>query len=599
MKVFRYALILLPLTLLSSISVGAETLPESLKWITDDHSPEWSSQNSIPGGEFHISIPSFPETLRTVGSGSNTLFRSFLTDNQMPLTFFHPNNGKPLPALATHWAYGKDKKTIYYRLNPQARWSDGEPVTSDDFLFALEFMRSPHIRSPWHNEYYEKRIESISAIDPYTIAIRCRNKTPRSEMHYYCSVKPRPAHFHMLTHNWPERYDWSIEPNTGPYQISSIQPGTSVEFSRKTDWWANELRYMRNRFNVSTVILTAYRNPNTAFAAFESGELDTFNMTPPRIWHDKTNSPVFTKGLIHRITFYNQHPRNARGLFLNTENNILKNRSIRKALAHSINFDYILKSVLRNEHDRLQSFRSGYQGYSLSLKPPAFNLRKAIDLLKKAGWKVRNDHGIRIKDNRELSLPLIYTNKLHEPRLKAIRKDALRAGISLELKYVPHDHIREALDSGNYAIAMTDFGTSFSPEYYDFFHSDTTDQKNSANITRLSDQKIDAAILSYQKASSESTKARAAVKIEKLLAAKYIFIPGTMIPYTRAGYWRWMQLPESHGTKSSHSLFDPFNIRYGGLFWIDNKVKVNTLAAKRTGKGFASSSVTDTAFATP
>ncbi|MCH7990628.1 MAG: hypothetical protein IID46_15920 [Planctomycetes bacterium] len=77
---------------------------------------------------------------------------------------------KNIPALATHWAYGKNGKTIYYKLNPKARWSDGTPVTSHDFGFTLEFMRSKHIRAPWYNEYYGEQIERAIAFDDHTYA---------------------------------------------------------------------------------------------------------------------------------------------------------------------------------------------------------------------------------------------------------------------------------------------------------------------------------------------------------------------------------------------------------------------------------------------
>ena len=70
----------------------------------------------------------------------------------MSLMGYQPNTDKLLPELATHWAYGKDGKTMYFKLDKNAKWSDGKPVTADDFIYTLEFMRSPHIKAPWYND---------------------------------------------------------------------------------------------------------------------------------------------------------------------------------------------------------------------------------------------------------------------------------------------------------------------------------------------------------------------------------------------------------------------------------------------------------------
>lgn len=50
-----------------------------------------------------------------------------------------------LPALATHWAFGDDGKTVYYKLNKKAKWSDGVPCTVDDIIFAVDFATSKDI----------------------------------------------------------------------------------------------------------------------------------------------------------------------------------------------------------------------------------------------------------------------------------------------------------------------------------------------------------------------------------------------------------------------------------------------------------------------
>ena len=103
---------------------------EDIQWLTNNADPLYASPAAKKGGTFRSAIKSFPLTFRTIGPDSNTEFRSAILGNQLSLTGLHPNTMNIIPELATHWAFGKDKKTMYFKLNPSARWSDGQPVTA-------------------------------------------------------------------------------------------------------------------------------------------------------------------------------------------------------------------------------------------------------------------------------------------------------------------------------------------------------------------------------------------------------------------------------------------------------------------------------------
>ena len=131
------ALALLLLFVVPSASADAPKLPDNLEWLTNDTDPTYASPDAKKGGMFNTTIMSFPLTFRVVGPDSNSSFRSAILGNQLSLIGIHPNTENIVPELATHWAYGDDKKTMYFKLNPRARWSDGEPVTAGDFAYTL------------------------------------------------------------------------------------------------------------------------------------------------------------------------------------------------------------------------------------------------------------------------------------------------------------------------------------------------------------------------------------------------------------------------------------------------------------------------------
>ncbi|RPJ14981.1 MAG: ABC transporter substrate-binding protein, partial [Desulfobacteraceae bacterium] len=160
-----------------SYAAGPE-LPKDIKWLTNDSDPVFASPDAKRGGTFHSSLMSFPMTFRVVGPDSNGSFRSAILDNHLSLIGMHPNTMNIIPELATHWAFGKDKKTMYFRLNRKARWSDGVPVMAKDFAYTLEFMRSKHIVAPWYNDYYTKEIEKVVVYDDYTLAVVATKAEP-------------------------------------------------------------------------------------------------------------------------------------------------------------------------------------------------------------------------------------------------------------------------------------------------------------------------------------------------------------------------------------------------------------------------------------
>ena len=181
---------------LFAFNAMAEKLPTDLNWISNLNEPLFASEDAKQGGILHSYMQSFPQTLRTVGPDSNGAFRPYMLDNAPALVSRHPNTLKFIPGLATSWAYGHDDKTVYFKLDPTAKWSDGEKVMADDYLFTLTYHRSKDIVAPWYNDYYTTEIDNIIKYDDYTIAVKMVEKKDRDNLMLDAgSLQPRPKHF--------------------------------------------------------------------------------------------------------------------------------------------------------------------------------------------------------------------------------------------------------------------------------------------------------------------------------------------------------------------------------------------------------------------
>jgi microcin C transport system substrate-binding protein len=143
--------------------------------------------------------------------------------------------------MATHWAVASDNRTVYFRLDRDARWSDGKPVTARDYVFTWEMMRSPHIVDPYFNNVAEVYFESVDRIDDYTI--RIIGKRPSWRPLYEYSLYPTPSHANVLDSTWVARSNNQFQLAVGPYVVSEAVRGQSVTFTRLPNWWGDRKHY--------------------------------------------------------------------------------------------------------------------------------------------------------------------------------------------------------------------------------------------------------------------------------------------------------------------------------------------------------------------
>ncbi len=560
-------------------------LPDHIKWLINESDPVFSSEKAQKGGILHSAITSFPMTFRVVGPDSNGSFRSAILDNQLSLINIHPNTDNIIPELATHWAFGDDKKTMYFKLDKSARWSDGTPVTAWDYVYTLEFMRSEHIIAPWYNDYYTKEIEAVLVYDDYTIGVKSTRAVP--DLYLKLGISPTPRHyFETLDETFVQTYNWKIVPNTGAYEISEFKKGKFIKFKRKKDWWAKDRKYFKNRFNVDIVVFDVIRDGNLQWEYFKKGKLDVFGLTMPKYWHEKSKISLFQKGYINKIWFFNDQERSAQGMWLNQDREIFKDRRLCYAFAHAMNIEKVIDKVLRKDYFRLPQAFSGYGRYSDdNIKPRLYDIAKVNDLMTSAGW-TRGSDGIWQKDGKRFSVKVTYSFEEHMPRLVVLKEDALKAGIELLLERLDSTAMFKKFLEKKHDVAWMGWSTNIRPSYWQGWHSDNAHKPQTNNITNTDDPRLDELIDNYRASLNEEERIKLSLKIQNAIHETGAFVPTFMVPYVRLGYWRWLELPDFHGTRRSESLFDPFSSMTGGLFWINVEKKEETLYAMKSDRTF-------------
>ncbi|UCA10387.1 extracellular solute-binding protein [Aeromonas enteropelogenes] len=581
------------LTLCWSQVGWSAALPADLTWESNNTDPVYGDPAAKRGGTFHTFMTSFPLTLRVYGPDSNGGFAGYVRETNLPLLGTHPLTGNPMPLLANEWAFGPDNKTLYFRINPKARWSDGKPVTADDWLFALKMLRSKEINDPWYNNYYSTQITDVTKFDDHTLAITSGSEKSRQDLLDSLPFTPVPSHAIKLTANWVKEYNWKVLPVTGAYRIGEVKKGKSITLERVKDWWGDEERYFQHRFNPDRIEIKVLRDQNIAWQHFLRGDLDTFGLTMPNWWHDKTKVPEFEKGYIERTWFYNQTPQSPMGLYLNTADPLLRDLNVRLGIQYALNLDKMLTTLLRGDYQRLNSYGSGQGDFTnTEIKARPFDPKLAREYFAKAGFSKAGPNGI-LQDNKgqPLTLTITYTTAEHAQRLTLLREEAKKAGLNLELNLMDASAgFKSMLEKKHQSAWMAWSGGRY-PAYWEFFHKVNANKPQTNNIMNIDDDAISALVEQYDKEFDFAKKAALSRQIQQRLYELASFVPAYQVPYTREGAWRWIKLPKVPATPKSELLYWPLDggnsgYSYGGLLWIDEALKTETKAAIKRGQTF-------------
>ena len=351
-------------------------LPEGLTWLTNEEDPVFAAPDAKRGGTFRTYITGFPLTLRMYGPDDNSgSYVSMKRSMRLALLDLHPNTLKFIPSLATHWAFGADGKTVYYKLDPRARWSDGEPVTADDYVFAREMRLSDFIVDPYGKNYFTTQIVDVAKHDDYTISVVAATPKPADEMLYEYGLGPEPRHFHKLDADWVKNYDWRLEPTPAPYHIARVEKGRYIELERTANWWADDLKYNQHRFNADKIRIDVIRDDDVAFSTSCAASSTTSSLAIPARWHEKAVGEPFDKGYIHKIQFYNDVPRDARGMWLNMDDAAAAGPERALGIAYAMNWDSVLRTVMRGDYVRLTAAVRGLLLGLLEPDDPSARLR--------------------------------------------------------------------------------------------------------------------------------------------------------------------------------------------------------------------------------
>ncbi len=251
---------------------------------------------------------------------------------------------------------------VQFTLRPEARFSDGTPVTADDVIWSMETLGTignARYRTAW------ARVARAERVDARTV--RFSFTAPDRELPLILGLRP------ILQRAQWEGKDFenaSTEPviGSGPYIVGPHELGSQITYIRNPDWWATDLPFYRGQHNFDEVRFDYFGDASVQFEAFKAGLLDTYRETSPKKWATSYSFPAVVAGDVVQSEIPHGRPSGIEGFAFNTRKPIFADWRVREALIQAFNFEFINQTLNNGEQARITSY---YSNSPLGMVPGA------------------------------------------------------------------------------------------------------------------------------------------------------------------------------------------------------------------------------------
>ena len=555
-------------------SVPAEQGGKGFKgdgWQTNTDFDLIGDPHAVKGGALRTYIQSFPGTLRMAGPEWNTA-ANYMINTLVYETLLNldPETLQYTPWLASHWKIESDKLTFRFRLDPNARFSDGSPVTADDVVASWQFHTDKSLQDLFFYTEYNK-LEKPVAESKYIV--RLKAKELRWDNFYIASgmrVFPAKVLKTFDGAGYLRDYNFKLIPGTGPYEVPSedVKKGTSISIRRRKDYWAANYRANVGQFNFDEVRLAVVRDTNLAFEQFKKGDQDFYYPTSKQ-WAEELNLDDVKRGAIVKKKVFNAYPSDTSFMAFNTRRQPWDDIRIRKAFTLLLNRAQMIKTLFYNEYVPLNSFFPGTVYENPNNQKNEYDPQQALKLLADAGWKDRDSQGRLVKNGQPLQVNLLYDVKDAERWITVYQDDLRKVGIGMNLQFVTPETLFKMEMQRQFDLVYSAWGVGSPfpnprPEYY----SSTADTLNTNNISGFKDKGIDDICDKYDVEFDLNKRVALIRQLDGLLTSQYHYIDLWYPPAQRIAYWNRFGMPQGTFSRIGDYI-GSFAPGIPQLWWVD------------------------------
>lgn len=318
--------------------------------------------------------------------------------------------------LAESVTTAPDRSWVEFTLRPEARFSDGSPVTTDDVIWSYEILGTKgHLRyrGMW------SQIASITATGPRSVRITF--STPDRELALIAGMRPILKKAQWEGKDFAGSGLTEIPIGTGAYVVADFEAGRNLSLRRNPDYWGRDLPFRRGTQNFDEIRLEFYGDQTVLFEAFKAGGLTAIREFNAEKWQRQYDFPAVQRGDVVKSEIPHQRPSGMTGFVMNTRTPPFDDWRVREAMMLAFNFEFINDTVTGGAQPRITSYYANsdlamhpgpatgavralltpfadqllpgaLDGYALPVSDGTArnrkNLRRAVSLLNEAGWAV-------------------------------------------------------------------------------------------------------------------------------------------------------------------------------------------------------------------
>jgi peptide/nickel transport system substrate-binding protein len=361
------------------------------------------------------------------------------------------------PGLAESWKGSKDGKTWTYKLRPDLKWSDGQPLTSEDIVYTVNRAREEQ----WLN--HDITVANITAEAPDPVTVVLKSKVPDPKL-------PTMDVYILPKHVWAKqdadailKYRALDGVGSGPFTLDQFEKG---QFWRMK---ANP-NYHGGRPTIDEVVFRRFNNADAMVAALQRGEVDAAYDVPstafPRL--EQTEGIVALKGA--QGSFEELGINGGDGL--KKPHPALLEQPVREAIAHAIDKKTISERALNGLVTPADTISPSANPDWMPEIPADlkwdFDLERSKQLLEDAGFKDTDGDGIREMPGGgqplKLRMALRSESQVQAPMAEFIGGWLRDIGIATTQRFYDDSQLTEIIGKGDYDLMMWGWTPFVDPE---------------------------------------------------------------------------------------------------------------------------------------
>ncbi len=467
-----------------------------------------------------------------------------------------------------------DRRWVEFTLRPQARFSDGNPVTVQDVIWSYQTLGTqghPRYQNAW------RKVARIEQTGPRSLRITFTE--PDRELALLMGMRPVLEQAQWQGHDFATETQ-TIPVGSGPYTVGRVDMGRAISLQRNPDWWGKDLPINVGRYNLDTMRWDYFGDGGVVFEAFKGGETDTYRETNAAKWGRDYDFPAVRDGRIVKDEIPHHRPSGITGLVLNTRLAVFQDWRVRQALIQAFNFEFISRTLTGGAEPRITSYfansdlamRPGsaqgreaellapfradlppgtIEGYALPISDGTplnlANNRTAIKLLEDAGWHVDGGGILRDAAGQAFSFEIVLPQGAAETRaIVDIYVEALRRlGIMPRVTTVDDAQFQMRKNSYEFGMTWMTLSLSLSPgnEQMLYWGARGVTEPGSRNLMGMDSPAAEAMIHAMLSAQTPDDFTAAVRALDRILTAGRYVIPQWYAPVSRIAHIRELHFP--------------------------------------------------------